>query len=181
MRKLAKAIRFAARSHRNQYREGEPELPYITHPVDLINKLAYIGGIKDEEILIAAALHDVLEETDVDPQKIKDKFGDKVLAVVQELTREEPTREVAESMSEEDLRELRNKHLLDGVKKMGPEARIVKLADRLSNLQAAEKTRTAEKLERYRAQSRQILKIIPRKTNPALWDAINDSLQARKD
>jgi len=173
MNKLAKAIRFAAKAHKGQFREGEPELPYITHPIDLINKLAYIGEVKDEEILIAAALHDVIEETDVELDRIKEKFGERVAAIVSELTREEPTAEVAASLGEEELRDLRNKMLLDGVKNMGPDARVVKLADRLSNLQAAEKTRPPEKLERYRSQSRQILKIIPRKTNPPLWDAIN--------
>jgi len=173
MRKLAKAIRFAARAHRGQYREGEPALPYITHPIDLINKLAYIGEVKDEEVLIAAALHDVLEETDADTNKIRDKFGERVLAIVQELTREEPTSEVAEGMTEAALRDLRNKLLLDGVKNMGPEARTVKLADRLSNLIAAEKTREAKKLERYRDQSRKILKLVPRETNPGLWDALD--------
>lgn len=176
MRKLAKAIRFAARAHRDQYREGAPELPYITHPIDLINRLAYIGEVKDEEILMAAALHDVLEETDITLEVIEEKFGARVAKTVQELTREEPAEKDAKSLSEDALRKLRNKLLLDGVKKMGPEARVVKLADRLSNLVAAEKTRSGEKLERYRAQSREILRIIPRDANPALWDAIDKLL-----
>lgn len=181
MTKLAKAIRFAAKLHREQFREGEPQLPYITHPVDVINKLAYIGRVTDEDILCAAALHDVLEETEADIEKIEDKFGERVATLVKELTREEPTEKVSKSLSEDALRDLRNTLLLAGVKKMSPEARSVKLADRLSNLQAAEQTRTGEKLERYRAQSRDILKIIPRETSPALWDAIDGMLQTKEE
>lgn len=180
MEKLAKAIRFAEKAHKGQVREGEPPLPYITHPVDLINKLAYVGRVFDEELLCAAALHDVLEETEEDLGRIEKKFGSRIAVLVKELTRDEPSGKVVSGLSEEALRDLRNKLLLAGVKKMSPEAQTIKLADRLSNLQAAEKTRTPEKLERYRDQSREILKIIPREVNSSLWDAIDSMVVPEK-
>lgn len=180
MRKLAKAIKFAQRAHKDQFREGEPPLPYIAHPVDVINRLAYEGRVLDEDILCAAALHDVLEETEASIEKVEEKFGPRVAGFVKELTREEPTEKVAQSLSEDARYELRNALLLADVKKMGPEAQMVKLADRLSNLSAAEVTREGIKLERYRTQSRAILEIIPRERNAGLWDAIDRILQGSK-
>lgn len=156
-------------------------LPYITHPIDVINRLAYVGEVKDEEILIAAALHDVLEETEVKPEEIEEKFGSATLALVKELTREEPTEKIARNLSEPALYELRNMLLLSGIRKMSPAAQVVKLADRLSNLSSAEKTRTGLKLERYRTQSRSILEIIPREINPNIWDAIDRILKGNAE
>lgn len=177
MKNLAKAIRFAQKAHKDQCRDGEPALPYITHPVDVVNKLAYVGRVLDEDILCVGALHDLLEESDVTLAKIEEKFGTRIATLVNELTREEPSEKLSQTLSEEARYELRNKLLLADVKKMGPEAQVVKLADRLSNLAAAEVTREGVKLDRYRTQSRAILGIIPREKNEALWDAIDRILR----
>lgn len=176
MNMLAKAIKFAAKAHKGQFREGEPPIPYVTHPIDVINKLAYVGGVKDEEILCAAALHDVLEECDVDLIKIEAKFGSEVARIVSEVTREEPTDDIRASLSVEEIYELRNGLLLAEIKAMGPKGQVIKLADRLSNLISAEKTRTPEKLARYQKQAGQMLELISRDVNPALWDAVMERL-----
>ncbi|MEQ1934568.1 MAG: hypothetical protein ABL962_11950, partial [Fimbriimonadaceae bacterium] len=81
-----------------------------------------------------------------------------------------------ESLSPEELYDLRNTLLLDEIREMGDEGQTIKLADRLSNLISAEKTRTPEKLSRYHLQAGQMLEIIPRDRNPALWDAIKERL-----
>ncbi|MEQ1934336.1 MAG: HD domain-containing protein, partial [Fimbriimonadaceae bacterium] len=93
MRKLAKAIKFARKAHKGQWRDGEPALPYITHPVEVVNRLAYIGEVQDEDLLCAAALHDVVEETDVTVAQIEARFGPEVARIVSEVTREEPDEE----------------------------------------------------------------------------------------
>lgn len=178
MKKLAKAIKFAQKAHKHQWRDGEPALPYITHPVDVVNKLAYVGRVVDEELLCVGALHDLLEETDIELGTIEEKFGSRIASLVKELTREEPSEKLSQTLSEEARYELRNKLLLADVKKMGSEAQVVKLADRLSNLAAAEVTREGLKLERYRTQSREILMLIPRERNGSLWDAIDRILQS---
>lgn len=60
--KLLAAIAFAAHKHRDQRRKDAAASPYINHPIALANVLANEGGIDDERVLIAAILHDTIEE-----------------------------------------------------------------------------------------------------------------------
>lgn len=169
---LHRALKYAYRHHKKQDRDGEAALPYLTHVADVVNKLRYLGGETDAEVLAAAFLHDVLEETEATVEDLRERFGDRVTGLVLELTREEPTSEVAEVLPPDELYELRSQLLLDGVSRMSPEAHRVKLADRLSNLEGARATRPEAKLRQYEAQTRRMLEIIPREACPELWDRV---------
>jgi 5'-deoxynucleotidase YfbR-like HD superfamily hydrolase len=100
--------------------------------------------------------------------------------LVRELTRSEPSPEEIAGMSKDEIAELRSRTLLDEIKQMGPEAQLVKLADRLSNLTSYVVTRKGKKLDRYLKQSKEVLKIIPRKKAPAIWDEIDGLLKKEK-
>ena len=174
--KLQRAVRWAAKQHKGQDRDGPTPLPYITHPVDVMNALRYRAKNEDEDILAAAALHDVIEECGVPLSTIEEKFGKRTAKLVSEMTRREPSDEKTAKMTEGQIAELRNKMLLEDIAKMGHDAWLIKLADRLSNLQGALATRTGEKLDRYIRQSEEILLIIPRSVSPPLWDGIKELL-----
>ncbi len=173
---LHKAIKFAAKAHKKQDRDGDAPLPYITHPIDVLNRLRYDADVTDEVLLCAAILHDTLEETDVTEKEIEKEFGKPVLALVKEVTREEPDAEM-KKLPEKQLWEIRNTALLLEIDKMSVPAKKIKLADRCSNLTGALKTRTGEKLDRYISQSRQILEHIEREVSPPLWDRIQALLE----
>lgn len=153
-------------------REGESPLPYITHPVDVVNILRYEGRVVDPDILAAGFLHDLLEETETHRDEIVERFGERVADLVVQLTRDEPNDEVRAALPEAELWELRNQLLLDGISRMSSDAHHVKLADRISNLRGARATREGQRLDRYVAQSRQILERIPREVSPILWDLV---------
>jgi len=171
--RLQEALLYAAKHHRDQDREGSFPLPYITHPIDVVCRLRYTGGIVDEEVLASAVLHDLIEETNVSLQEIGDRFGGRVAQLVHEMTREEPDTETRAQMDKDAIWELRTGLLLTEIReRMSDEARTVKLADRLSNLSEAVRTRAPERLARYIRQTRLILEAIPRTVNPALWDAL---------
>ena len=127
----------------------------------------------DEDLLCAAVLHDVLEETGADPTAIELEFGSRVRSLVEELTRTEPSADRVDGMTKDEVWQLRADMLLEEVSKMSAEAQIVKLADRLANLSDAHRTKRGEKLARYERQSKRILAVVPRVRNEALWDAIN--------
>jgi len=169
--KLHKAVRFAVKAHKKQDRDGEHPLPYVSHPMDVLNRLRYEARILDEDLLCVGVLHDLLEETDVTELMLAEKFGDRVSKLVRELTREEPT--YPPDMTEDKIWKLRSDLMIQEIDKMSDEAKIVKLADRCSNLHSAFVTKSGLKLERYVSQSREILKHIPRMVNAALWDQIN--------
>ena len=78
-----KAYKFAKKTHDGQFRvSGEP---YIIHPVEVAKILATLRV--DIHTLMAAFLHDVLEDTDTTPETIKEQFGDDVLNLVQGVTK----------------------------------------------------------------------------------------------
>lgn len=171
-----RALMLAAQAHHGQSREGEMPLPYLTHPVEVMVNLRWVGGVTDQEMLCAAALHDVLEETSVTFGQLEREFGERVASLVRQVTRSEPTSEQIEGLDKDEVVELRSAMLLAEIAKMGPDAMTLKLADRLSNLREAKLTRGKKRLERYLAQTGAILEIIPRKVNPSLWDAIKAEL-----
>lgn len=80
---VEKAYKFAKKTHDGQFRvSGEP---YIIHPVEVAKILA--GLEVDIHTLMAAFLHDVLEDTDTSPDTIKEMFGEDVLNLVQGVTK----------------------------------------------------------------------------------------------
>jgi len=84
--KLLEAIRFAAEKHRNQRRKDSEQSPYINHPIEVAQLLWEIGGVRDLEVLLAAVLHDTVEDTETRPEEISDRFGESVMSFVMEVT-----------------------------------------------------------------------------------------------
>jgi len=180
-RKLDKAIQLAAKWHSGEERDGENPLPYITHPIEVLVNLRYVGGVTDEDLLCAAALHDVLEETDTTADEIERAVGPRARALVEELTRYEPSEKEREGLSREEIWQLRANLLLEEISRMSADAQQVKLADRLSNVREGKRTKLGEKLNRYLVHTYQVLQTVPREVNPALWDAIRDELPERSE
>ena len=80
---VEKAYKFAKKTHDGQFRvSGEP---YIIHPCEVAKIL--VGLEVDTNTIIAAFLHDILEDTDTKPETIKEMFGDDVLNLVQGVTK----------------------------------------------------------------------------------------------
>lgn len=82
--KVEQAIKAAAVLHQDQLRKGSVPLPYITH---LMAVLLILRDYTDhEETLVAALLHDTLEDTDYTLDELKEDFGDTVAHYVVTLT-----------------------------------------------------------------------------------------------
>lgn len=95
--------------------------PYIVHPIRITSILRAVGFSEfvQEDIMIAALLHDLLEDTNITVEEIRNQFGKKIASIVKELTKPE------QGNKEEWLRSLEN---------VSKEARIIKMADRIDNL-----------------------------------------------
>lgn len=83
IKQIEKAYLFAKKLHEGQYRISEE--PYIIHPVEVAKILVDLKV--DTHTLIAAFLHDILEDTNTKPEEIKELFGDDVLNLVQGVTK----------------------------------------------------------------------------------------------
>ena len=83
---FVKALQFATLKHRDQRRKGSKQRPYINHPIQVMEILWTTGGVRDTNTLVAALLHDTVEDTGVSPQEISELFGDDVRGLVMEVT-----------------------------------------------------------------------------------------------
>ncbi len=83
---LFDALNLAAEKHQYQRRSGYDRLPYINHLLKVADALLRIGGETDPELLLAALLHDIIEDTDVTEEDLREKFGERVAHTVTELT-----------------------------------------------------------------------------------------------
>ena len=77
------AIAFATKAHAGAKRKGTG-IPYIVHPIEAAAIASSMTT--DEELLAAAVLHDVLEDTETTPEELRDLFGERILRLVQNET-----------------------------------------------------------------------------------------------
>jgi guanosine-3',5'-bis(diphosphate) 3'-pyrophosphohydrolase len=83
-----RADAFASRAHAGQYRKGPGHVPYVQHPRAVAAILRDEAGITDRETLIAALLHDTIEDTGTSHGELVRLFGQVVADTVAELTNE---------------------------------------------------------------------------------------------
>jgi (p)ppGpp synthase/HD superfamily hydrolase len=84
--KLLRAITFAAEKHRDQRRKDAGASPYINHPIAVATLLATEGNVSDQVTLLAATLHDTVEDTKTTFAELEEHFGPEVASLVRELT-----------------------------------------------------------------------------------------------
>ncbi len=120
---LLKALAFAAHKHRDQRRKDAEASPYINHPIALANLLVNEGGVTDVEVLCAALLHDTVEDTATTPEELADAFGARVAGIVAEVTDDQ-------RLPKAERKRLQIEHAAG----LTPEAKLVKLADKICNL-----------------------------------------------
>lgn len=83
---LFQAYRFAAGKHRNQRRKDSLKSPYINHPIEVALLLWEVGGVRDADVLLAAVLHDTVEDTNTHPEELRQAFGAQVCDYILEVT-----------------------------------------------------------------------------------------------
>jgi guanosine-3',5'-bis(diphosphate) 3'-pyrophosphohydrolase len=120
---VLKAVAFAAHKHRDQRRKDKEASPYINHPIALAEVLSTVGEVRDPIVIAAALLHDTLEDTETTVAELRRAFGPKIAAIVQEVT------------DDKRLPRQRRKDLqIEHAAHISKRAKLVKLADKISNL-----------------------------------------------
>lgn len=117
------AADFAARRHRNQRRKDVESSPYINHPLALASVLAGEGGVTEATVLMAALLHDTIEDTQTTCEELEARFGERVASIVMEVT--------DDKMLDKDVRKALQ---VEHAPHLSREAGLVKLADKICNL-----------------------------------------------
>jgi guanosine-3',5'-bis(diphosphate) 3'-pyrophosphohydrolase len=138
---VLRALSFAARKHRHQRRKDREASPYINHPIDVADILVNEARVRDVITVVAAVLHDTVEDTDTRPEELVEAFGAEVAAVVAEVTDDK-------SLPKAERKRLQEEHAPHA----SARAQQVKLADKIANLRDIARSPPASwDLERRRA------------------------------
>lgn len=123
LRLLTKALAFAAQKHRHQRRKDVHASPYINHPIQLADELTCVGKVEDIATLVAAVLHDTIEDTQTTFEELVQHFGDEIAHIVLEVTDDD-------SLSKADRKRLQ----VEKAPSISRKAKLVKLADLITNV-----------------------------------------------
>jgi len=127
--KVFAALEFAAKRHIGQTRKGTMRSPYINHPISVMATLSQHGE-NNEDLLAAAALHDVIEDTAKDKEEIE-----KLSATIIEIFGENVLNIVLEVSDDKTLSYQKRKHLqIINTPFLSNEAKKLKIADKSCNI-----------------------------------------------
>lgn len=156
---VKKAYSVAESAHAGMTRQDGT--PYIHHPARVCAFLISECGVKDGEVLQAALLHDVVEDTPVTVKDIEAQFGQKTAEYVDWLTKP-PAEGFA---SKEQL----NAYQADRIARAPQQVRMVKVADRIDNVSDLHLLPSDGKMERYLKDTRENYLRLAKDTDPALY------------
>jgi guanosine-3',5'-bis(diphosphate) 3'-pyrophosphohydrolase len=123
--RVIKAADAAARWHVHQRRKGADREPYIKHLLEDASLVTVATEGREPDLTVAALQHDAIEDQGISAEEITKEFGQKVVAVVMEVT------------DDKSLPKAERKRLqVENAGKKSREAKLIKLADKTSNLRA---------------------------------------------
>ena len=126
---VMRAADFAARRHVDQRRKGRAREPYLNHLAEVAFLLADTASEPDPQLIAAGWLHDTLEDTATSKEELEALFGKEVTRIVSEVT------------DDKSLPKAERKRLqVENTAKKSREARLLKLADKTSNLRSLAKS-----------------------------------------
>ena len=150
--KYIKALQYAAKVHKDQTVPGS-DLPYVVHvtmvAMEVMAALAHEDNLNGDLAIECALLHDVIEDAGIPYEKLVAEFGPNVAEGVLALSKNNILRDEQEKMADSLAR----------IKQQPREIWMVKLADRITNLQPPPEDwyKTDGKIEAYRIEAKKIL------------------------
>jgi (p)ppGpp synthase/HD superfamily hydrolase len=158
---VAKAVQFAVRHHGDQTRPTGA--PYAEHLLEALEVLVRGAGVTDPEILQAAVLHDVVEDTPCSLDDVRLAFGGRVAELVGWVTKPEPAAGVDRKAAKEAY--------LSRLQDAPDDAVQVKLADRVSNVQTLRNLGLPKQRQYYAETVRYIMPLAAQRQWWAEWYA----------
>lgn len=157
---ILEAAHQAALWHRHQRRKGEAAEPYINHLLEVASLVAEATNGADPNLVVAALLHDATEDCDIPNPELARRYGPDIASLVAEVTDDK-------SLPKATRKRLQIEHAAHAT----PRAKLLKLADKTSNLRALAESPPAgwppERKHEYLAWSRDVVAGC-RNTNPWL-------------
>jgi guanosine-3',5'-bis(diphosphate) 3'-pyrophosphohydrolase len=121
---LMKALTFAAEKHKNQRRKNVEASPYINHPISVANILCNEAHVTDINVICGALLHDTVEDTETTEDELIAGFGPDIASIVRDVTDDKSIKD----------KQKRKQLQIEHAAHISEPAKLVKLADKISNL-----------------------------------------------
>ena len=126
---IDQAVIFAFVAHKGMVRKGNSQ-PYIFHPIEVMSLVSLMSD--DEEVQVAAILHDTVEDTNTSIETIRSKFGDRVASLVSYETEDKRG-----NVNKEKTWKIRKQVAIEHIAKADDiGAKMICLADKVSNLRS---------------------------------------------
>jgi guanosine-3',5'-bis(diphosphate) 3'-pyrophosphohydrolase len=166
--RVESAFRFAEAAHSRHVRdEGTP---FIEHPVRVARILWEELGNRDVDMIVAALNHDVLEDCDwLDESVLAGALGERATGLIKAVTKPQVP---------EDQKAARDRAYMDSLRTISPDARLLKLADRIDNLRSVVHSGDDAKARRYLEVSRGEFIPLALSTSPVAADLVGAACDA---
>jgi len=125
MQRILHAAQYAAEKHAQQRRKGASAEPYVNHVLEVARMVADALPEPDPNLVIAALLHDVVEDAEVTRADLVAEFNEDVASLVMEVTDDK-------SLPKQERKRLQVEH----APHKSVRAQMIKVADKISNLRA---------------------------------------------
>ena len=162
-------MQFAAHKHRAQRRKDVEASPYINHPIEVATILATSGEVSDLPTLLAAVLHDTIEDTETTAEELEEHFGPEVRSLVLEVTDDK-------RLPKEERKRLQVEH----ARLSSAKAKLIKLGDKIANVRDVTATPpegwSLERRREYLDWTEQVVRGC-RSCNPALESCYDEALR----
>ena len=129
MEKISRAFDFAYKAHNGQTRKAS-DIPYIIHPIEVA--VILIKNKARNNVVIAGLLHDVVEDTPISLEEIRNEFGEEIARLVDGAT--EPLTPIIED--EKANWKKRKKHTIKLIKTADIDLKMLSCADKLANIRS---------------------------------------------
>ncbi len=163
-----KALSWAEQGHQNQFRDSG--VPYIIHPIRSALILVEELGMQDDEMLYAALMHDLVEDSGYTIEHIENEFGKETARLVRGLTRPRPENETEEEKLENKPKKF------EEISQADEKIRVIKLCDILDNMRAMEYIPETHinypKISRWKNELKEYVLPIAEATNQKLYDLL---------
>ncbi len=165
LQSILEAAHYAAEKHANQRRKGAAAEPYVNHLIDVARMVSSAISEPDPNLIIAALLHDSVEDAGVTPAELAERFGLDVAGLVMEVT------------DDKSLPKAERKRLqVQTAPLKSPRAQIIKLADKISNVKSILQSPPADwdyaRREQYFAWAKEVVAALS-SPNPQLLAEFN--------
>jgi GTP diphosphokinase / guanosine-3',5'-bis(diphosphate) 3'-diphosphatase len=125
VRQILAAARFAAERHAAQRRKGRTAEPYVNHLLEVAELLARTAADLDTNLIVAALLHDTIEDVGVTREELAERFGEDVASLVAEVSDDK-------SLPKETRKALQ----IENAPKKSPRAQALSAADKIANMRS---------------------------------------------